>query len=179
MDRAVGRPAINRATFIGTTNKDISRLIFDDTGMRRFYQIDCKSRLDWDITQRVEYLKLWRSVDERAETPLLKDPEHFGAIRRLQNAKRQIPMLEKWLRERKHSPYVTETVKAQAFYEEFVEFEKLNNNDRSDMSNTKFGRDIKDIAMNIPGLDLVKERNNGYVEYRLIYQGSVNSDLDE
>lgn len=170
---------VNRATFIGTTNKDISRLIFDDTGMRRFYQIDCKSKLDWDVTQTVDYLKLWRSVDERKETPLLADQERLKRIKKIQNTKRQITMLEKWLRERSHQAFVEERVMSQAFYEEYVKFEKANNNDRCDMSITKFGRDIKDIAMQIPGLELVKKRLPGGYEFRVTYPGNVNSDQED
>jgi hypothetical protein len=170
---------VNRATFIGTTNKDISRLIFDDTGMRRFYQVDCLPKLDWTVTQTIKYLHLWRSVNERADTPLLADTAMLQRVKKVQSRKRQITMIEKWLRERDWRPFVTETVNGQAFYEEFVKFEKTNNNDRSDMSNTKFGRDIKDIAMNIPGLELEKTRNkHGYV-YKVTYQADVNRDIED
>jgi hypothetical protein len=181
--RVLGKNAdtlvVNRATFIGTTNKDISRLIFDDTGMRRFYQVDCLPKLDWAVTQNINYLNLWRSVDERSETPLLADQAMLQRVKRVQSRKRQITMIEKWLRERDWRPFVQEKVMAQAFYEEFVKFEKENNNDRSDMSNTKFGRDIKDIAMNIPGLELEKKGTNKGTVYVLTYQTDVNSDIDD
>ena len=181
--RVLGKNAdtlvVNRATFIGTTNKDISRLIFDDTGMRRFYQVDCLPRLDWTVTQSIDYLKLWKSVDERSETPLLADTAMLQRVKRVQSRKRQITMIEKWLRERDWKPFVVETVNGQAFYEEFVKFEKANNNDRSDMSHTKFGRDIKDIAMNIPGLELEKTRNKTGNVYKVTYQTDVNADIED
>ena len=181
--RVLGKNAdtlvVNRATFIGTTNKDISRLIFDDTGMRRFYQVDCLTKLDWTVTQTIKYLHLWRSVNERGETPLLADQAMLQRVKRVQNSKRQITMIEKWLRERDWRPFVQERIQAQAFYEEFVKFEKENNNDRSDMSHTKFGRDIKDIAMNIPGLELEKRGTNKGTVYLLTYQTDVNRDIEE
>jgi hypothetical protein len=170
---------VNRATFIGTTNKDISRLIFDDTGMRRFYQVDCLPKLDWTVTQSTDYLKLWRSVDENSETPLLANKDMLQSIKKVQSSKRQITMIEKWLRERDYTPFITETILGQAFYEEYIKFEKANNNDRSEMSHTKFGRDIKDIAMNIPGLELEKKRNMKGIEYKITYQGDVNADLQD
>jgi len=165
---------VNRSTFIGTTNKDISRLIFDDTGMRRFYQVDCKSRLDWHITNNIDYLRLWRSVNERAESPLMKDSELLANIKKVQNSKRLIPMIERWLRERPHQPFVEERIMAQAFYDEYVKFEKANNNDRCDTTSNKFGRDIKDIAMNIPGLELQKKPVNKGTEYKIIYPGTLS-----
>jgi hypothetical protein len=181
--RVLGKNAdtlvVNRATFIGTTNKDISRLIFDDTGMRRFYQVDCLPKLDWAVTQNINYLNLWRSVDETAETPLLSDQAMLQRVKRVQSRKRQITMIEKWLRERDWKPFVVETINGQAFYEEFVKFEKANNNDRSDMSHTKFGRDIKDIAMNIPGLELEKKGTNKGNVYKITYQTDVNRDIED
>jgi hypothetical protein len=182
--RVLGKNAdtlvVNRATFIGTTNKDISRLIFDDTGMRRFYQVDCLPKLDWTVTQNINYLNLWRSVDERAETPLLDDAVMLGRVKRVQSSKRQITMIEKWLRERNWRPFVQEKVMAQAFFEEFVKFEQENSgNGRSEMTHTKFGRDIKDIAMNIPGLELNKRGTNKGTTYMITYQIDVNRDIED
>jgi hypothetical protein len=154
-------------------------LIFDDTGMRRFYQVDCLPKLDWAVTQNIDYLRLWKSVNENAETPLLADQAMLQRVKRVQSRKRQITMIEKWLRERDWKPFVVETVNGQAFYEEFVKFEKANNNDRSDMSHTKFGRDIKDIAMNIPGLELEKKGTNKGNVYKITYQTDVNRDIED
>lgn len=166
----------NQATCIGTCNKDLSRMIFDDTGMRRFFQIDCPERIDWAVTSKINFKRLWQSVDENAETPLLADPELLAEIQRVQNAKRHITMMEKWLRERAHQQFVEETVNAQAFYEQYVEYERKNNNNRCDTSNTKFGRDIKDIAQLVSGLTLEhKRKSKGYV-YILTYTQSTDLD---
>jgi predicted P-loop ATPase len=115
---------VNRATFIGTTNKDISRLIFDDTGMRRFYQIDCLAKIDWAVTEEVNYQRLWKSVDETQESPLLDDADLLTDIKRTQASKRQMTMMERWLRLRPHQNFVEELIGASAFFEEYVAFEK-------------------------------------------------------
>ena len=171
---------VNRATFIGTTNKDISRLIFDDTGMRRFYQVDCRTVIDWLVTDGINYRRLWQSVNENEETPLLKDPERLKRIKRVQSSKRQITMMERWLRERSHQPFVEEKILGKALFDEFVKFEQTNSGTgRSETNVTQFGRNIKDIAMNIPGLELIKKGTKLGVEYKITYSGNINADLEE
>jgi predicted P-loop ATPase len=166
---------VNRATFIGTTNKDISRLIFDDTGMRRFYQVDCRSRMDWSVTQTVDYLRLWRSVNEHKDTPLVKDAELLKQIKQVQASKRQITMMERWLRERPRQNFVEERILGKALFDEFVKFEQANSGTgRSETNVTQFGRNIKDIAMNVQGLELEKKVSRLGIEYRITYQGDTD-----
>lgn len=55
-------------TFIGTSNKSISQIINDPTGIRRFYQINCLAPTDmsknWDIINNLDAKKIWKSIDE-------------------------------------------------------------------------------------------------------------------
>jgi hypothetical protein len=166
---------VNRATFIGTTNKDISRLIFDDTGMRRFYQVDCRTKIDWPVTNQIDYKKLWRSVNENQDSPLLKDPERLKRIKRVQSSKRQITMMERWLRERPRQNFQQEKIMGKALFDEFVKFEQANSGTgRSETNVTQFGRNIKDIAMNIEGLELTKKGTRLGMEYSITYQGDTD-----
>ena len=167
----------NRATCCGTTNKDLARLIFDDTGMRRFFQVECKDLLDWSVTTKIDFNLLWRSVDEQADTPLMADTDTLTNIRRVQNSKRQITMLELWLRERKHTQYIEEKVMAQSFYEEYVEFEKERNNGKCETNITKFGRDIKDVVKLVDGIEFTATRGGKGNVYKLTY--TQNTDLGE
>lgn len=50
-------------TFIGTSNRHISELIFDGE-MRRFYQIETADSFSHDIINSVNYQQLWKGVDE-------------------------------------------------------------------------------------------------------------------
>jgi hypothetical protein len=162
---------VNRATMIGASNKDLSTLIFDDTGMRRFFQIACKAILDWDTTADIDYAKLWRSVNENQETPLLNDPDILLSIKQVQASKRQITMLEKWLRNRKHVIGVEEKINATTLFEEFVEFEIANNGSKKSESNsTKFGRTLPDTVGNVPGLTIIKDKSYGKVFYKIVYE---------
>jgi hypothetical protein len=180
LSKNVDTQIVNRATFVGTTNKDVSRLIFDDTGMRRFYQIDCKPVMDWAVFDRVNFIGLWRSVNERQPSPLQLNRAVLADIKRTQAIKRQITTMEAWLRSRPYELFREERVRAQALFEEYVEYEKsTSGNQRCDMNVQKFGRDIKDIAANIPGLELTKRRDMAGFEYRITYSRDIRTEETE
>lgn len=61
------------STFIGTTNKSVEELIVDTTGMRRFYQFNSKDLLDWDVINSLNYLKIWKSVNEFNDVGYIKE----------------------------------------------------------------------------------------------------------
>jgi hypothetical protein len=167
----------NRATFIGASNKDIATLIFDDTGMRRFYQIDCLAKIDWDVTNDIDYIKLWRSVDETKETPLVTDAEILQNIKKIQASKRQLTMMERWLREREHQNFVEELIGASAFFEEFVKFEQSKNaSGKSDTNINKFSRTLKPTVINIPGMSVETTKRDGRVFYKVLYEKSTDLD---
>jgi hypothetical protein len=62
-------------TFIGATNRPIDEMIFDRTGMRRFYQINCLEKMNWSAINQIDYLSLIQCIDENREDGYL-----FGAI---------------------------------------------------------------------------------------------------
>ncbi|CAB4127613.1 Virulence-associated E [uncultured Caudovirales phage] len=159
---------INNATCIGTTNKDISRLIFDDTGMRRFFQINCKDKIDWNISEGINFKRLWKSINENGPTPLNNNIEVLKQITQVQNSKRHITIIEAWLRDRKYENFALEKVNALKFYEEFQEYEKKHS-PRAELTNNKFGRDVIDISKNVQGLEITKKRNMRTCQYEIWY----------
>jgi hypothetical protein len=62
----------NNATWIGGSNFPLDEIIKDDSGNRRFYQIDClpKGQWDRDSINEIDYLSIWQSVDENGQSPL-------------------------------------------------------------------------------------------------------------
>ena len=52
-------------SFIGATNKLVSEQIIDSTGMRRFYELQCQDKLDWDALAEIDFLKMWQGIDEK------------------------------------------------------------------------------------------------------------------
>lgn len=54
-------------SFIGASNRKINEVFNDNTGMRRFFEITCQDKLDWEVLNNLDYLSLWRSIDESLE----------------------------------------------------------------------------------------------------------------
>lgn len=54
-------------TFVGATNRSVSEMIRDSTGMRRFFEIESLQRMDWDALNELDALKIWQGVDENRE----------------------------------------------------------------------------------------------------------------
>jgi hypothetical protein len=113
-------------TFIGTSNKDVGEVIVDETGNRRFAQINlignehANSAAFWQAVCDLDWLALWRSVDETAADPTA---DIQAEIREEQAATRSPSGIESWvdhLVQHKHS-YVTTAgkVATTALYEQF------------------------------------------------------------
>lgn len=68
-----------KATLFGTANNDISDLVFDDTGHRRFAMLPYRNGAPtkggdpavWEIVDSIDYLLLWRSVDAFDPSPIV------------------------------------------------------------------------------------------------------------
>ena len=117
--RLYGNP-VNRtlvSTFIGCTNKDISTLIRDETGNRRYLQIETP-RLDRAEIVKFDALAMWRSVDENADAPLYANADDLNAILDVQAEQRHFGKVEHWLNECQRHPEegVTATALFTAYY---------------------------------------------------------------
>lgn len=51
-------------SFIGATNRAVAEQIVDGTGMRRFWQVNCADKLDWDVISNLDYSAMWKGIDE-------------------------------------------------------------------------------------------------------------------
>ena len=51
-------------SFIGATNRPVAEQIVDSSGMRRFWQVDCQDKLDWDTISSIDYDLMWKGIDE-------------------------------------------------------------------------------------------------------------------
>lgn len=67
---------VQNCTFIGAANKDVRDLLYDPTGMRRFYQIQVNPLITreeilerWEIVPKINVLAMWRCVDENVDVP--------------------------------------------------------------------------------------------------------------
>lgn len=85
-------------SFIAATNKSIQEQIKDETGNRRYFQINCADKLDWDLLASTDMLELWRGVDERRDRGYLEAV--LDLITAKQAAERVISPAEEFLQER-------------------------------------------------------------------------------
>lgn len=72
----------NNAVFIGAANKQLSEIIMDDTGARRFFELNTSDKCDWDLINAVDYALIWKCIAEDVDTSPAR--EHWDAIAQLQ-----------------------------------------------------------------------------------------------
>ncbi len=58
---------VQNCTFVGATNRSVSEMIRDNTGMRRFLEIESQHKMDWDLMNSIDALKIWNGVNESSE----------------------------------------------------------------------------------------------------------------
>lgn len=88
----------NNCTFIGTSNKPVSLLIRDESGMRRFYEIEILGNCDWDEINKIDYLAIWKDVDESLDKPFISACRK--EIKEQQEANRDKNSVEQWIEEK-------------------------------------------------------------------------------
>ena len=83
-----------QATLIGASNKSLSELVRDETGLRRFVSLPYRSDADWPYLNAVDWLAAWGSVS-------IDDPDPMEAFRdelaAQQAANRHVSAVEAWL----------------------------------------------------------------------------------
>ena len=87
----------NCATFIAATNMDIQDLIYDPKSARRFWQITSAPRCNWSVINQLNYLAMWQSVDEKADSNVKAYLEDILKIQ--ENELRVKSTIELWLEE--------------------------------------------------------------------------------
>jgi hypothetical protein len=82
-------------TFFGCANvNDLSELIRDSTGTRRFVGLHTRDTMDWEVVNSIEWQAVWQSVDEKATDPM----KPFGAALRAPQAEdRTLTAFESWI----------------------------------------------------------------------------------
>lgn len=69
-------------SLIGTTNRPVGELIYDTTGARRFFQVDILPKADWKKINEIDYLELFRGVDENRARGYIE--EHLTELSKAQ-----------------------------------------------------------------------------------------------
>ncbi len=113
----------NTATFIGAANNEVKHIINDPTSARRFYQIDCQALLPWETINGIDYLALWKSVDESGPAPI---KPHLPKLKNIQETFRQLSVIEEFVQMRcEVTP--DHWTKGDDIVDEYMEWAKRNN----------------------------------------------------
>lgn len=156
-ERVMSAP--QNSTFIGCSNDPVRDRIKDPTSSRRFWQITCADKVDWEVINTIDYAELWSSVDEGAPSPILESLEE---IRRVQEAEiRAKDIVEQWMDELCEVVTFDESsVTTSELYNSFRDF-CLWQNQKSFPQFQKFARDIKRILEAKGHGALSKKTNRG------------------
>ncbi|WP_397602233.1 VapE domain-containing protein [Silvanigrella sp.] len=109
----------NNCTFIGTSNKPVSLLIRDETGMRRFYEVEVLKECNWDEINKIDYLAIWKDVDESVDRPFISACKK--EIKEQQELNRDKNSVEQWVEERSLSQGTTHC-KLNDAYDDYCHF---------------------------------------------------------
>lgn len=140
-ERVMSAP--QNSTFIGCSNDPVRDRIKDPTSSRRFWQINCSDRIDWEAINRIDYLELWRSVDEKSPSPILAQLEEIRKVQEIEIRAKDI--LELWLEEFcEVVSFDQSSLTTSELYKSFKEF-CLWQNQRCIPQLQKFARDTKRI----------------------------------
>jgi hypothetical protein len=130
------------ATFIGTSNYSVIDIIKDPTSARRYYELWVKGKCDWKTINEIDYLQIWRSVNEQDdEASHLKG--HEDEIKKRQDIIRDRDSVEEWLEYDNLKPVdgvEKKEVKARELYDVYMRFMEFQERKRFAVSINKFGR---------------------------------------
>ncbi len=156
-ERVMSAP--QNATFIGCSNEPVRDRIQDSTSSRRFWQINCVDRVDWETINSIDYVALWQSVDESAPSPLVA---HLDEIRKVQESEIRVKdLVEQWVEEMCEIVSFDESsLTTSELYDSFRDF-CLWQNQKSFPQFQKFSRSIKQIFEVPEHGPLAKKTNRG------------------
>lgn len=149
----------NVATFIGASNRSVAEIFNDPTGNRRFYEIPCLDKANWEEIggytedQGIDYYSLWKSIDETAESPILP---FISTISEYQEELRPKTLVEEWLASDDLMPSLTdqtEVVPLRTLHRDFLNW--LND------QNCHYMYTIQHLGKQLSKLLEHRKRNNG------------------
>ncbi len=156
-ERVMSAP--QNATFIGCSNEPVRDRIKDQTSSRRFWQLNCAVRIDWEAINRIDYFAIWQSVDEDGPAPIL---ECLNEIRAVQETEIRVKdIVEQWVDEMcEIVPFEVSSLTTSELYESFRDF-CFWQNQKSFPQFQKFARDVKRILEMSGHGPLFKKSNRG------------------
>lgn len=138
----------NVSTFIGASNRELQDLINDPTSARRYWQINTlpKGKANWDLLGSVDYVKLWKSIDENSESPIM--PVLDEVLNTQHREMRAKSLVEQWLEsDISYGPDVNTWWPASYAHKAFLEWCARQNINNYCVTTTTFGRQLKQLGV--------------------------------
>ena len=168
------------ATFIGASNKLLSQMIFDPTGMRRFAALPWRSDALWEVINEMDWLGLWNSVDAFADDPILPVIE---ILRANQENEREPSQVELWLAmfSGEHKPNDQQKYSGEYLYDKYRDWaEKHYPNERVPLNICAWGNEMRRIAAHEQEkMPFHKKRSGRGMEYYWVGIGGCMVEPDE
>lgn len=112
-----------RCTFIGGSNKSMTELIYDPTGMRRFYEFNCLDTADFNVINSVNYDAVYGSIDSALERGYI---EHLlPKLAEHQQARQTEDEVQQFLREMLILGGTPKDILAQDLYQAFISWRAI------------------------------------------------------
>lgn len=153
---------VNRSTCIGTTNEVLEMLIKDATSVRRFYALNSRDLCDWDAVNSIDYSNLWKSIDAKNPSLLMKN---WAKIKAVQETFRSKSDVENWVEDLGAIYSQNHAAKAHDLFVKFCTFNEKMGNFKWNV--TRFGLEMKRL-----GFKSIKKKS-GWV-YPLFYEGMTD-----
>lgn len=128
-------------SFIGTSNYSVVDVIKDPTSARRYYELWIKDRCDWKTINELDYLAIWRSVDETKARGYYEEVE--ATVKERQELIRDRDSVEEWLEYDNLKPVDgvgVKEVNSRDLYDQYIRFMEFQKRERYLVSINKFGR---------------------------------------
>lgn len=132
------------STFIGATNRFVGDVVIDTTSMRRYYQLITKNKCDWDDVNDIDYLALWKSVDEESDSIIKK---YEKELKKAQEEIRPRSSVEEFVEDLGLKDFRGQEfykIGARKLFDKYLEWMKDNNNGFA-VKASKFGREVKEF----------------------------------
>jgi hypothetical protein len=159
----------NASTLIGCSNKSLGQLIRDETGGRRFAELEWSNAPDWAASNAIDWALLWQSVDEDDQDPLIA-AGMTTALREQQEDNRNQHPVEVWAREYGHT--LKGWTRASEIHVSYREWER-DAFPRHDTNQVVFGRTLTQLIATMPDFPIEKEQGRKGVSYRYTIGGKA------
>ena len=154
----------NCATFIGCSNKSLGQLVYDDTGVRRFAELQFTPNPDYDAINAIDWIMLWKSVDERVSDPMVA-MNMMHLLRAQQEENRTQHPVEVWVRH--YGQNYRSWTSASTLHSAYRVWE-AEAYPRDQTSLGAFGRVLTNIPVAAPDQNVEKKSDRNGAQYRIL-----------